>query len=162
MEASSYNDGSLCRIKFIVRGIWHSFVAQTNTRRICTKDRLRPHFCVESHHTHVHGKAWAPSRVMAAETSHQQPPEAPSDEPKPSDDASSNATGHDEPYEKTAEAEAGLAQPKPRTGPPGGPPPNGGLTAWLQVLGGFFLFFNTWVRICPFHCDVSGGAEPYP
>ena len=24
--------------------------------------------------------------------------------------------------------------------------PNGGLTAWLQVLGSFFLFFNTWVR----------------
>lgn len=22
--------------------------------------------------------------------------------------------------------------------------PNGGLTAWLQVLGAFFLFFNTW------------------
>lgn len=25
-----------------------------------------------------------------------------------------------------------------------GPPPNGGLQAWLQVLGGFCLFFNTW------------------
>jgi len=22
--------------------------------------------------------------------------------------------------------------------------PNGGLTAWLQVLGSFFLFFNSW------------------
>lgn len=22
--------------------------------------------------------------------------------------------------------------------------PNGGLTAWLQVLGAFFIFFNTW------------------
>jgi hypothetical protein len=30
-------------------------------------------------------------------------------------------------------------------GMPGGPPPNGGTKAWLQVLGGFFLFFNTWV-----------------
>ncbi|KAI1378443.1 MFS general substrate transporter [Hypoxylon crocopeplum] len=30
----------------------------------------------------------------------------------------------------------------PRTGPP--PPPNGGLIAWLHVLGGFMLFFNTW------------------
>lgn len=30
----------------------------------------------------------------------------------------------------------------PRTGPP--PPPNGGLVAWLHVLGGFMLFFNTW------------------
>ena len=27
-------------------------------------------------------------------------------------------------------------------GPP--PPPNGGLVAWLQVLGSFMLFFNTW------------------
>jgi hypothetical protein len=32
------------------------------------------------------------------------------------------------------------------------PPPNGGLTAWLQVVGSFFLFFNTWsVR---FHLGV--------
>ena len=30
----------------------------------------------------------------------------------------------------------------PRTGPP--PPPNGGLVAWLHVVGGFMLFFNTW------------------
>jgi len=22
--------------------------------------------------------------------------------------------------------------------------PNGGVAAWLQVLGGFFLFFNSW------------------
>ncbi|KAL2795207.1 major facilitator superfamily domain-containing protein [Aspergillus keveii] len=32
--------------------------------------------------------------------------------------------------------------PKPSTGP--SPPPNGGATAWLHVLGGFMLFFNTW------------------
>lgn len=25
-----------------------------------------------------------------------------------------------------------------------GPVPNGGLKAWLQVLGAFMLFFNTW------------------
>ena len=25
-----------------------------------------------------------------------------------------------------------------------GPPPNGGWYAWLQVLGSFFLFFNSW------------------
>lgn len=24
------------------------------------------------------------------------------------------------------------------------PPPNGGLLAWLQVAGSFFLFFNCW------------------
>ncbi|SMR54570.1 unnamed protein product [Zymoseptoria tritici ST99CH_1E4] len=38
----------------------------------------------------------------------------------------------------------------PPPGPPGGPPPDGGLTAWLQVLGGFFLFFNTWGLINAF------------
>jgi hypothetical protein len=31
------------------------------------------------------------------------------------------------------------------------PPPNGGLTAWLQVAGSFFLFFNTWVRDISFY-----------
>jgi len=37
------------------------------------------------------------------------------------------------------------AAPKP-AGPPGPPfsVPDGGLRAWLQVLGGFMLFFNTW------------------
>ena len=33
-------------------------------------------------------------------------------------------------------------------GPP--PPPNGGLTAWLQVVGGFIIFFNTWGLINTF------------
>ena len=31
---------------------------------------------------------------------------------------------------------------KPADTPP--PPPDGGLTAWLQVVGAFFLFFNSW------------------
>jgi hypothetical protein len=69
--------------------------------------------------------------------------------------SSSSVSGHDvekpseQPFEQAADAEAGLDEkapgepPKP-AGPPGGPPPNGGLKAWLQVLGGFFLFFNTW------------------
>lgn len=35
-----------------------------------------------------------------------------------------------------------------RPGP--GPPPDGGLTAWLQVLAGYFLFFNTWGLINAF------------
>lgn len=38
----------------------------------------------------------------------------------------------------------------PPKGPPGGPPPDGGTTAWLQVLGGYFLFFNTWGLINAF------------
>lgn len=38
--------------------------------------------------------------------------------------------------------------------------PNGGLTAWLQVLGAFFLFFNSWVcawRLVDLRCicDIS-------
>lgn len=62
--------------------------------------------------------------------------------------SSSNATDRG-PYEKNVDAEANIPQQqqKPAGGPPGGPPPNGGTTAWLQVLGGFFLFFNTWVRV---------------
>lgn len=43
------------------------------------------------------------------------------------------------PGEAPAEPEA-----KPPAGPPGGPVPNGGLQAWLQVLGSWMLFFNTW------------------
>ncbi|TVY83298.1 Aspyridones efflux protein apdF, partial [Lachnellula suecica] len=35
------------------------------------------------------------------------------------------------------------AQPEPAPSSPG-PPPNGGFQAWLQVLGAFFLFFNSW------------------
>lgn len=40
------------------------------------------------------------------------------------------------------------ASPRPEvaeaapTAPP--TPPNGGMKAWLQVLGAFFLFFNSW------------------
>lgn len=26
-------------------------------------------------------------------------------------------------------------------------PPNGGLHAWLQVLGAFFMYFNTWGKL---------------
>lgn len=39
-------------------------------------------------------------------------------------------------------ADAAPAPPPQNAGP--SPPPNGGLAAWLQVLGGFMLFFNTW------------------
>lgn len=30
-----------------------------------------------------------------------------------------------------------------------GDPPNGGLKAWLQVLGAFFIYFNTWGKLQP-------------
>lgn len=36
------------------------------------------------------------------------------------------------------------AQAAPATPSPPPPPPNGGTRAWLQVLGAFFLNFNTW------------------
>lgn len=36
------------------------------------------------------------------------------------------------------------------SGPPGGPPPDGGLVAWLQVVAGFVIFFNTWGMINTF------------
>ena len=87
--------------------------------------------------------------VMAAEPHHQQLEDSPISsfpDAKSSDDMSSSNVTDREPYEKAAEAEANVPQQqKPVGGPPGGPPPNGGTTAWLQVLGGFFLFFNTWV-----------------
>jgi hypothetical protein len=81
---------------------------------------------------------------MAAETIHQQQEhiDALPDAKAPGNMSSSNASDRG-PGEKIADAEA--QQQKPTGGPPGGPPPNGGTTAWLQVLGGFFLFFNTWV-----------------
>lgn len=44
------------------------------------------------------------------------------------------------------------ATPEPESVRPAGPPPppNGGLTAWLQVAGGFMIFFNTWGLINTF------------
>jgi hypothetical protein len=95
---------------------------------------------------------------MAAEPRHQQQQETPIPsfpDAKSSDDMSSSNVTDPEPFEKTADAEANIPQQqKPAGGPPGGPPPNGGLTAWLQVLGGFFLFFNTWV------CIIGLSREP--
>ncbi|KAL4862662.1 major facilitator superfamily domain-containing protein [Aspergillus spectabilis] len=53
--------------------------------------------------------------------------------------------------ERTPPAEIAPAAPHPPPGPPGvGPPPNGGLKAWLQVLGAFFLMVNTWGLINAF------------
>lgn len=102
--------------------------------------------------------------VMAAEPYHHQQQDTPIPsfpDAKSSDDMSSSNVTDREPYEKTADAEANIPQQqqqqeqqKPAGGPPGGPPPNGGTTAWLQVLGGFFLFFNTWV--CIIECLIGG------
>jgi hypothetical protein len=37
-----------------------------------------------------------------------------------------------------------VAPAVPKAPPSPGPVPNGGLQAWLQVLGAWILFFNTW------------------
>lgn len=75
---------------------------------------------------------------------------APSTQPSISD-IEKEADDHDGPYEAAYEAAAGeetIATPDngvvARPPPPVSPPPDGGLKAWLQVLGGFMLFFNTW------------------
>ena len=54
---------------------------------------------------------------------------------------------HDEHDVEKANTEAPLPeshQPAEPTPAAPSPPPNGGATAWLQIAGGFMLFFNTW------------------
>ena len=54
--------------------------------------------------------------------------------------------GHDSPSPRPSPQAPAANSPSsnPRAGPAFPPPPNGGLEAWLHVLGGFMLFFNTW------------------
>lgn len=61
-----------------------------------------------------------------------------------SDDQEKNVGESDRsaPLDNTSDEVTKDAEPAKPTGPP--PPPNGGLVAWLHVLGGFMLFFNTW------------------
>ena len=49
---------------------------------------------------------------------------------------------------KPSEPKAEIPSSPPSNKP--SPPPNGGLVAWLQVLGSFMLFFNTWGLINTF------------
>lgn len=79
----------------------------------------------------------------------------------PHTNAASQSSQHD--IEKEAELEAppnAQAPAVPKPGPPGppGPPfevPDGGLTAWLQVLGGFMVSTYSWclnvhkLMLCP-------------
>lgn len=37
-----------------------------------------------------------------------------------------------------------VEKPEPQPPVPSNEPPNGGVKAWLQVAGSFFLFLNTW------------------
>lgn len=47
------------------------------------------------------------------------------------------------PHSPSAE-QVNIATDEKRDADDPGPPPNGGFHAWLQVLGSFFLFFNSW------------------
>jgi len=57
-------------------------------------------------------------------------------------------------------AEAQPTGPPPpsssKGGPPGGPVPNGGTKAWMQVFGSWMLFFNTWGTPCDSLAFLSG------
>ena len=58
-----------------------------------------------------------------------------------------------------AESEAELNK-RSQEVPAPAPPPNGGLKAWQQVLGAFFLNFNTWcdslsIIFSAEHCDKT-------
>ncbi|KAK6368955.1 hypothetical protein LTR64_007114 [Lithohypha guttulata] len=64
-----------------------------------------------------------------------------SDEEKTGDPVTGNDIDASD-KEKTLDTPKKDQQTQKPAGPP--PPPNGGLTAWLHVLGGFMLFFNTW------------------
>lgn len=46
--------------------------------------------------------------------------------------------------EKPTETLPGTTLEAQTTEKPVGPPPDGGFAAWLQVLGAFLLFFNSW------------------
>ncbi|KAI0887626.1 MFS general substrate transporter [Annulohypoxylon maeteangense] len=79
---------------------------------------------------------------MVHQPEHQQPPASDSEDVTISN-SSFVATSEKVDVENANASPAAPAAPEPpRTGPP--PPPNGGLVAWLHVLGGFMLFFNTW------------------
>ena len=96
------------------------------------------------------GKAGANQHAMVDEKEAAVPPAHLSVAPSSS---STTATPEHVPsspvQEKAADVAATAPAPVPpveatKPASPFGPPPNGGLKAWLQVLGGFMLFFNTW------------------
>ena len=62
--------------------------------------------------------------------------------PPPTDTPSDDDNVVEKPTARDVEPETQLPPSQPPAGP--GPPPNGGLLAWLHVLGGFMLFFNSW------------------
>ncbi|KAM3546376.1 hypothetical protein ARSEF1564_000651 [Beauveria bassiana] len=71
-----------------------------------------------------------------------------------SHDSGANATMNNK--EQSPETQTPSSTPVIRTPPPPPPPPDGGLTAWLQVLAGHLIVFNTWGYIISF-----GIFQPY-
>lgn len=51
--------------------------------------------------------------------------------------------------------------PNNTAGPPGGPIPNGGIKAWIQVLSSWMLFFNTWCEIARVPWVLSASLPTY-
>lgn len=63
-----------------------------------------------------------------------------SDETLGHEEAPSTSPNDQTQLEKGADDKSSSSPPLPSPGPP----PNGGFRAWLHVLGGFMLYFNTW------------------
>ncbi|KAK7975611.1 NAD(P)-binding protein [Apiospora arundinis] len=57
-------------------------------------------------------------------------------------DASQTTLENGQQQTSKPDVESAPSAPPAQTGPP--PAPNGGITAWLQVLGVFMIFFNSW------------------
>ena len=69
------------------------------------------------------------------------------------------SSGRNDSIASQTESEVELNK-RSRVVPEPGPPPNGGLKAWQQVLGAFFLNFNTWcdslgIICCAEYCDET-------
>ncbi|KFY17500.1 hypothetical protein V492_00628 [Pseudogymnoascus sp. VKM F-4246] len=61
-----------------------------------------------------------------------------------------------EPDNNKTKNKSDIEKPPMSLGPPSGPPPDGGLVAWLQVAAGFMIFFNTWGIINTILAGIAG------
>ena len=81
-----------------------------------------------------------------------------SEEPETTQTSMDN--GLERPDKEEMKVESAEQQSVPTEKPAGpGPPPNGGLKAWLQVLGGCFFVMNTWYVVCYFICNLRRGIH---
>lgn len=53
------------------------------------------------------------------------------------------------PPSSTLSSPNGTGEKHAAAAPSVSPPPNGGLNAWLQVVGSFFFYFNSWYALSP-------------